>query len=133
MWRGAKRPGRQVQATLSPLFPSYVFVKLDLDVQRWRSVNGTIGCVGLVSFGARPAALPTGFVEAMTDWCIADGEIAYPGDLAAGDRVRVVGGTLDSFCGTLIGRSGAERVAVLIELMNREMRVEIAAARLIAA
>lgn len=133
MWRGAHHKGRNLRQRLAPLFPSYVFVALDLERQRWRSINGTIGCIGVVSFGPRPAALPFGFLETMRTASASDGEVCFSQELAIGDRVRVIGGTFDNLCGTLLGRSGAERVAILLDVLNRETRVEIASARLIAA
>lgn len=133
MWRGAARQRRHIQPPLMPLFPSYVFARLDLDVQLWRSINGTIGCIGLVSFGSRPTALPAGFVEALRDSSEEGGEVGFEAELSPGDRVRVVGGTFDNLCGVLVERSGPERVAILLEVMSRATRVEIASARLIAA
>lgn len=133
MWRGAVRQSRHVRPPLAPLFPSYVFAALDLERQRWRSINGTIGCIGLVAFGMRPVALPAGFVDAMRLASEDDGEVGFAHELTLGARVRVVGGTFDNMCGTLLEKSGAQRVAILLDVLNRETRVEIAAARLIAA
>jgi transcriptional antiterminator RfaH len=133
MWRGAARQRRHVRPPLAPLFPSYVFAALDLEHQRWRSINGTIGCIGLVSFGTRPAALPADFVDAMRKASEDDGEVGFAQELTPGARVRVVGGTFDNMCGTLLEKSGTERVAILLDVLNRATRVEIASARLIAA
>lgn len=133
MWRGAARQRGHVRPPLAPLFSSYVFAALDLERQRWRSINGTIGCIGLVSFGTRPTALPAGFVEAMRTASERDGEVGFAQELAPGARIRIVGGTFDNMCGTLLQKGGAERVAILLDVLSRETRVEIAAARLIAA
>jgi transcriptional antiterminator RfaH len=132
MWRGARRQQRLAKAALAPLFPSYVFARLNLDAQRWRAINGTIGCIGLVSFGARPTALPSGFVESMRARSESDGEVGFAHELRLGDQVRVVGGSFDNLCGTLVAKTGPERVAILLEVMNRATRVEIASDRLVA-
>jgi transcriptional antiterminator RfaH len=132
MWRGAGRPRRR-RPSLAPLFPSYVFASLDLERQRWRSINGTIACVGLVSFGSRPAPLPAGFVEAMRRASSGNGEVEFTQDLAPGSYVRVVGGTFDNMCGTLLGKKGPERVAILLEVLGQATRVEMLSTRLVAA
>jgi hypothetical protein len=60
VWRHARREGTR----LEPLFPRYLFVRLHLGRDRWRSVNGTFGVHGLVTGGDdRPQPLPQGIVE----------------------------------------------------------------------
>jgi len=38
-----RRHARKFTTVLAPIFPRYIFVILELDRQRWRSVNGTLG------------------------------------------------------------------------------------------
>lgn len=72
-----RRAGRHTTNQLSPYFPGYLFVHLDLDRQRWRSINGTIGVVRIISFGAggRLTPLPHGFAERLQSllWRVARG------------------------------------------------------------
>ena len=63
--RQIRRHARREETVLRPLFPRYVFVALDLEADRWRSINGTIGVSNLVCHGERPAALPEGVVEGL--------------------------------------------------------------------
>lgn len=47
-----------------PLFKGYGFVKLDIAIQRWRSVNGTFGVVGILpKHTLLPQPMEEGFVE----------------------------------------------------------------------
>ena len=48
-WVTKRRPDRFC-TLLEPLFPRYLFVRLDLELQRWRSINGTYGVRRLVGF-----------------------------------------------------------------------------------
>ena len=41
------RHARKVRDTMSPLFPGYIFIVIDLSIQRWRSINGTFGVASL--------------------------------------------------------------------------------------
>ena len=133
MGRRARKIGKRRVITLEPFFPNYVFVRLDIGRERWRSVNGTIGVVRLVSFGAEPAPAPTGLVEHMQQLTGPDGELAFDDELGAGDEVRIVGGPLDALCGTLVTVAPKKRVTVLLELLSGATRVEVARNRLVPA
>src|SRR5271163_3401837 len=37
------RHARSLREVIAPVFPGYVFVVLDLERDRWRSINGTFG------------------------------------------------------------------------------------------
>ena len=41
--RRTVRHARKVRDTLTPLFPGYIFVIIDLSKQRWHSINGMFG------------------------------------------------------------------------------------------
>ena len=46
-----RRHARKFTTVLAPVFPRYLFVILDVDRQRWRSVNGTLGVQRLITDG----------------------------------------------------------------------------------
>ena len=115
-----------------PLFPGYVFVELGAE-QRWRSINGTIGVLKLVTFGNEPAPVPAGFVERLQAMADDDGHVAFEEDLKMGDAVRVVGGPFDDLCGSLASAAGSERVVVLLRLLSGETRVNLPRIQLVAA
>ncbi len=57
------RHGRRVREVSAAAFPRYIFVALDLERDRWRSVNGTLGVSSLFMNNERPIAVPAGVVE----------------------------------------------------------------------
>lgn len=118
---------------LEPLFPGYLFVRLDLDRAQWRSVNGTYGVSRLVTFGERPATLTIGFVEALADRANEQAVVAFAENLRAGDRVRVISGPFDDLIGTLESERGPERVVVMMQLLSGTTPVELEAKSLIRA
>ena len=128
------RAGRRRVTVQAPFFPGYLFVQLDLEAERWRSINGTIGVLRLVSFGAsgRPAPLPVGFVERLRELG-SSGALGGGEDLKAGDSVRVIGGPFDDVCGVLETKSESERVTILLSLLGKETRVSLKRGSLIAA
>ena len=38
-----RRHARRTEKILAPLFPRYLFIQMNLSVDRWRAVNGTVG------------------------------------------------------------------------------------------
>lgn len=131
--RRQRRTATRVVNALEPLFPNYLFVSLDCQAERWRSINGTIGVSRLVSFSNAPSPIPAGFVERLTVSHENDEEAVFDLSLQAGDRVRIIGGAFDDLCGTLATADARQRVTVLLNLISGETRVSLPRDRLIAA
>jgi transcription elongation factor/antiterminator RfaH len=109
----------------SAFFPGYLFVRLDLSVDRWRSVNGTFGVSSLVSVGGRPTAMPDGMIEQFVERTNEFGELGFEDHLKPGRVVRVVGGPFNSWLGTFAGLDGPGRVRVLLDMMGRPVAVSL--------
>ena len=56
-----------------PLFPGYMFVKLDIAQNDWRKVNSTMGVARIVSLGGTPTAVPSAIVNEFISRCDDDG------------------------------------------------------------
>ena len=125
--RCIRRHARREETVLRPLFPRYVFVALDLDVDRWRSVNGTVGVSRMVCRSERPAALPGGVVEGLRISEIEEGVVPLSRLVLfdAGAKLRVLDGAFAGHTGVYHSMSEAERVVLLFDLIGREVRVEI--------
>jgi transcription elongation factor/antiterminator RfaH len=106
-------------------FPGYLFTRLDLSADRWRSINGTIGVSRLVEFGGRPAPAPRGLVECMQERASKDGDVRFDNEIAVGEGVRVIGGPFDRLIGILQSSDANERATVLIGLMERQVSVSL--------
>ncbi len=52
-----RRHARRVETIAAPLFPRYLFVAIDLNAQRWRSVFSTVGVSRLVCQGEIPTPI----------------------------------------------------------------------------
>lgn len=57
------RHARQTFERIVPLFPGYLFIRNPLD--RWRSVNGTVGAKRIVTNGTDPVEVEYGVVKAL--------------------------------------------------------------------
>src|SRR5690606_5339375 len=111
----------------------YMFVSLDAGRDRWRAINGTMGVRSLIMQGERPVPCPDGVVEQLQALAGNDGLIEAGGDLAVGDRVRVVSGPFADSIGNLIRLDGAGRVQILLQMMRAEIAVTLDARELVVA
>lgn len=106
-------------------FPGYIFVRLDLDHQRWHAVNSTRGVTRLVQFGERPTPVPETLIPTLQAATNADGLLGFMDALAPGDEVRLVGGAFDQQVGQVLRAGADQRVTVLLNLMHREVRLTV--------
>lgn len=120
-----RRHARKVETVPAPLFPRYLFVAIDVTTQRWRSIQSTIGVSRLVCNGEEPAAVPAGIVEGIQ---ITEGDNGYIAldtrpKFTAGDKVRILDGAFTACLGFFERMNDSDRVAVLLELLGRKVRV----------
>ena len=123
-----RRHARKLQTVLSAVFPGYLFVRLDIREQRWRPINGTFGVSRLVmETETRPKPVPYGVVEALHASVDAQNvlQLDGAGDLAMGQRVRVIAGPFAEQIGKLTRLDGQGRVQVLLEILGGATRVEL--------
>ena len=124
--RRARRHARRMDSVLAPLFPGYLFVRLDLSVQPWRSINGTFGVVRLLCNTDAPLAVPEGLVEEILRRCGGSGTDVLPQrPLAIGEAVRVAVGPFADLEGLFQGMSGRDRVVLLFNLLGRQVRATV--------
>jgi transcriptional antiterminator RfaH len=120
-----RRHARRVDTVAAPLFPRYLFVAVDLAAQRWRSIYSTVGVTRLVCNGDDPTAVPDGVVEALRSREDANGFIKLDSrpQFRAGDKIRVLDGVFMSCLGLFEGMAERERIAILLDLLGRKVRV----------
>jgi transcriptional antiterminator RfaH len=120
-----RRHARRIETVAAPLFPRYLFVAIDVASQRWRSIQSTIGVSRLVCNGDDPAVLADAVVDGLRGREDARGFVRLDPRprFAIGERVRIVDGIFASSLGLFDGITDGERVAVLLELLGRKVRV----------
>ena len=123
---------RLTQDVLRPLFPSYLFVKLDPDVQRWRAILSTFGVRTLVRCGERLGFIPNGLIDGLKAREI-EGAIVRPASpYKIGQQVRVVGSALGGLVVTIIEMDERDRLVVLMEMLNRPVNVKLSSHQVVA-
>jgi transcriptional antiterminator RfaH len=109
---------------IRPLFSSYVFVRVA--IERWSPIAFTPGVIRVLMNGDHPAALNDAVIDAIRGR-EKKGFVQLPRGPQIGERVRVVGGQFAGHIGLYAGQSPHERERVLLELLGRSVRVELAA------
>jgi transcriptional antiterminator RfaH len=120
-----RRHARRTETVAAPLYPSYLFVAFNPLIHRWRSIHSTIGVARLVCNGDTPAAVDNSIIEGLKSRENAQGFIPLERrpQFAAGDKVRVREGVFSDCLGLFDGMSDRERVAILLDLLGRKVRV----------
>ena len=120
---------RKVEKVAAPLFPRYMFVRIDLATQRWRSVQSTYGVSHLVLNGSDPAPVAGQVIDALKAREDASGYVTLEQrpKFAIGEKVRVLAGVFADNLGLFDGMADRDRVAILLELLGRKVRVSLEA------
>jgi transcriptional antiterminator RfaH len=120
-----RRHARMIEIVPRPLFPRYLFVAVNLAKDRWRAIRSTIGVAALVCHGDRPAPVPEGVVEALLERCDDNHliDIGNQPNYFSGDPVRILDGAFANLIGIIDRMTDGDRVAVLLNLMGRSVRV----------
>ena len=118
---------RQRVKVIQPLFPTYLFVRID-PKERSR-VLGAPGVLRLV--GSSQGALPVPDTEIeflRSDFCRQ--RVEPYRDLVIGQRVRIKCGPMQGVQGTLIRKKSGLRFVLTLELINQHAAVEVSAEEL---
>lgn len=107
-----------------PLFPCYVFIRMDPDT-RWTPIRSTRGVVRVLTDRSRdnPSVLllPDSLIESLGRMGTRDDSGLTPGIVV---RVRRRSSPLWGYVGTVVGMPPGQRVRVLMSLFSRDTVVE---------
>jgi transcriptional antiterminator RfaH len=126
-YKKTRRHARRIDIVLAPLFPKYLFVEFDLDMENWSCINSTIGVRKLIKFGAMPTPLPTELVNEIQAREDAEGMVSLNRHLKIkqGDEVKIITGAFNDHTGIFECQDDDERIVILLNLMGRDVRVRL--------
>ena len=122
-----RRHARKVDEIIVPLFPRYLFIGMDLEVARWRSVNGTPGVSYLLMNQEHPALISNSIIDDLKRQESAEGLVSV-GSLVVftkGDKVRILDGTFKDYTATFEKLDDKQRVHLLLSFMGRETKFSL--------
>jgi transcriptional antiterminator RfaH len=124
-FKKTRRHARKVEEVLAPLFPRYLFVGIDLEVDAWRSVQGTRGVSYLLVRDNQPAVVPSRIIQGLKNQENAEGLL--PVDSMAlftkGEKVRVLEGAFKDYVAVFEKMDDKQRVQLLLSCLGREVNV----------
>lgn len=119
--RRMKSPGGRVRDSHVPLFPGYVFSRVDDDQRRAALATNTIArWMPIADEAALVADLRA--IKRLID---ADQPLAPEARIEPGQLVRVRTGPLRGLEGTVVRRHGGERLVVAVRFLNQGASVEV--------
>jgi transcriptional antiterminator RfaH len=128
-----RRRGRWCEV-VEPLFPGYLFVRLDPGRHNMAPIGSTRGVIGLVRFGGGLRPVPQGLVDDLQaaqregDTAIRRQHLFQPGD-----PVEIVSGPMAGLRAIFLAPSGRERAHLLLDLLGRSNRIAVSQHQLIPA
>ncbi|MDR5866300.1 transcription/translation regulatory transformer protein RfaH [Halomonas koreensis] len=125
-----KRRGRLTWVS-EPLFPHYLFIRLDRLASNWRPIRSTRGVLRLVTFGVD---LPVPVSDALVDTLRRHGGPAADDDanvyFRAGEAVEITDGPFKDLQAVFANHKGEERAIVLLNMLHQQQRLEMPVAQL---
>lgn len=113
-----------------PLFPGYLFVRVDAERPVWTSLNATRGISRMILTDIRnPRPLPEPFMAGLMARCDLAGVIGSPPELSAGDTIRILSGPFADTVARIETLEDDARIQLLLSLMGREVRTSAAASQ----
>ena len=122
-----QRHARRVEVVSVPLFPRYLFVQIDTGIPRWRSIYSTIGVSQLLGHSDAPAPVSDQVVATLKLREDAAGNIHldHKPVFRVGDKIQIIDGAFADCFGLYEGMKDCDRVAILLDLLGRKVRVVV--------
>jgi transcription antitermination factor NusG len=123
IYQAHNRWSDRLKAVELPLFPGYVFCRLD--PQRRLPLLTIPGVLHLVGIGKTPTPIEDAEIAAIQT-AVRSGLLTEPWPyLEAGQQVRLEDGPLEGLGGILVDTPGGERIVVSVTLLKRSVSVAI--------
>jgi transcriptional antiterminator RfaH len=125
MVRRQRSHARRVDSVLRPLFPGYLFVQANPDLERWQPLKSTHGVRSVVRTGDDPSFIADAFIAGLRMREIDGAIVRPPAPYQVGQEVRIAGGPFDGFIATILDLDEKDRMLVLLDVMHRGIKVKL--------
>ena len=117
---------------VAPLFLRYLFIELTQYLDNWAPIRSTLGVSTLVRFGMEPAVVPDELVELLKMRVGPEGviDLTVSAGFKPGSRVRIAAGNMAGYEGIFLATSSHDRVVILLDIVGKQVRVQVDAAHL---
>ncbi|MGC3873020.1 transcription/translation regulatory transformer protein RfaH [Halomonas sp. GXIMD04776] len=114
-----------------PLFPYYLFIRLDRLASNWRPIRSTRGVLKLVGFGDEPLPVNDELIVTLRKSAQAKAD-ASNGNIyfRAGETVEITDGPFRALQAVFESQKGEERAIVLLNMLHNQQRLEMPVSQL---
>jgi len=110
------------QYTVQPLFPLYIFVKLNIE-KDFKTINYTRGVLRILGIGKVPHPISENIVLALQERCkegdVIEAKYCFEDEMKVGDKVQITNGPLEGIEAVVSGTyNDKQRVEILFELIK---------------
>lgn len=120
---------RKAEVVIEPMFPRYLFVRLDLSGKgkSWTPIRSTLGVQQLIYFGSRAAMVD----DRLIDW-LRQREMERPTEamFKPGDAVVITDGPFAGIEAIFQTADAERRAMILLEILSKPVRMQIDTGRL---
>jgi transcriptional antiterminator RfaH len=125
--RHSRRSRGKWSSVVEPLFPRYLFIRLELGQDNIAPIRSTLGVTRLVSFGAGPAVVPEVLIEALQAHADPETGVHTPDRnlFEQGGTVRILDGPFAGLSGIFQETKAQNRALILLDILGRAQRLEL--------
>ena len=118
---------RKISTVVRPLFPRYLFVKLDLVKQRWNLINSTYGVNVLITMEEKPVKILDKIINEIKSYDNSDviANISPYSSMTMGEEVNILEGIFSGRKAIFDGLTDDNRIKVLFNLLGKEVTLSM--------
>ena len=118
---------RKISTVVRPLFPRYLFVKLDLVKQRWHLINSTYGVNVLITMEEKPVKILDKIINEIKSYDNSDviANISPYSSMTMGEEVNILEGIFSGRKAIFDGLTDDNRIKVLFNLLGKEVTLSM--------
>ncbi|MET0660520.1 MAG: transcription/translation regulatory transformer protein RfaH [Steroidobacteraceae bacterium] len=118
--------GARAQARTEPLFPGYVFLNVDPEVQSIAPVRSTKGVLRFVRFGAEYACATQAVIDQIEcNLALHARRMSAANVFRKGERIKINGSGFSDIDAIFCNPCGAERAMILLSVLGRDAAISV--------
>ena len=124
------RSNQPKSTTFKAMFPRYLFVKINTELDKWNRIKSTLGVSHLVIFGQRFAEIPNqviAYLKSEADENFIFRQTVKRKEFQKGDKLVVEKGVFKDKEATFLSKKSKERVRILLRFLNHLITAEVPA------
>jgi transcriptional antiterminator RfaH len=108
------------------LFPGYLFIQLDDQVQNWSPIRSTKGVISFVRFGLSYAKISDKIIDIIrTNEKLTTKKIITLNDFKIGESVQITEGIFKNYIAIFKSFKSDDRVLLLLNLMGQQQTINV--------